>query len=125
MDTAPDYQHIIDLMLGRQVVVEYMGGPHATDENEELLYAKEALTGQPEARTRLVWLTGYSSFGIEVEVEDDNNEDNQAIFISWGAVLRIHGYSRAQLERDAKERDAKEAADQTSTVEDSDEASPT
>ena len=103
MENDPRREHLVKLMLGHQVVVEYLAGPPVdTDEALDKLNKGEALVAQPEARTRLFYLWSWSQLGIEVTIGPEPGDD---IFLSWTSVLRMWGYSREDLERHAREAD--------------------
>jgi hypothetical protein len=101
MDKDPEDRHLVDLMLGCKVVVEYLAGPMIPEDKfDPVVKEGEVLTGQPEARTRACWLRGYNNFGIEVTptIEQEN-----CIFISWSAVLRLWGQDWPKLEQAHRE----------------------
>ena len=101
MDRDPAERTLVDLMVGYQVVVEYMAGPKLTDDNfDKVISESEVLASQPEARTAAFWLTAYNNFGIEVTPTE---EYSNQIFLPWGAVLKIHGQDRLELEHAERE----------------------
>ena len=107
MDRAPEEQHLVALMLGHQVAIEYLAGVSVDSESMERVREGEVLRGQPEARTRAVYLQGYSQFGIEVSA---NPEGGDETFIPWSAVMALYGHSRQQLVQDAREDMEREQA---------------
>ena len=101
MDGNPADKNLLYLMLGHQVFIEYLAGPRVTEDNfDQIVEQGEALTGQSEARTRAYYLRGISSQGIEVTATE---ERKNYVFISWGAVLRIWGPDRLELEQAERE----------------------
>ncbi len=89
--------HFVELLLGTQVLVEYLAGPSIeSDEDQKKLEEGGYVSSQPEARTRLLWLMGYSQFGIEAISEPESGTE---VFLSWNSVLRMYGHSRAELEQ--------------------------
>ncbi len=111
MDRDPADKELLDLMLGYQVFIEYLAGPRVTEDNfDQVVEQGEVLTGQPEVRTRACYLRRISLLGVEVTpTEEHKNYD----FISWGAVLRIWGPDRPELEE--AEREAAEQNQQQDT----------
>lgn len=102
---VPSERSLVSLMLGSEVVIEYLAGPGmGLEDGYERLESGEVLRAQPEARTALAWLDGYSTYGVEVSFGDERKDEK---FIAWGAVLRLYGYSREQLESAARQ-DAEE-----------------
>lgn len=116
MDRDPSNRSYEELLLGTQVLIEYLAGPAADSEEDwDKLRKGEALPSPgPEARTRLLWLTGYSRFGIEGTVEP---EPGNEMFISWSSVLRIHGLSREELVQFAREYEAAKRQESSDTEE--------
>lgn len=97
MERSPADMHFVELLLGTQVIVEYLAGPTMeSEEDQQKLEEGGYLSSQPEARTRLLWLVGYSQFGIEALSEP---QDGAEVFLSWNSVLRMYGHSRKELER--------------------------
>jgi len=114
MDTDPADRPLVYLMIGYQVIIEYLAGPRVTEDNwDQVVKEDEVLTGQPEARTATFWLRAYNNFGIEVTPTD---EPKDHIFIPWGAVLRIWGPDRPELEqaeREAMQQEQPEGSEET------------
>lgn len=101
MDRDPAERTLVDLMVGYQVIVEHMAGPKLTDDNVDKVVGEgEVLASQPEARTATFWLRAYNNFGIEVTPTE---EYSNHIFLPWGAVLKIHGQDRLELEQAERE----------------------
>ncbi len=101
MADDPEDWNLPKLLLGGPVFIEYLAGPTIEDDAAaDRVKNGEVLRGQPEARTAWFYLRGISSLGIEVT---DQPEPGNELFISWGAVLRMWGVSRAQLEQWARE----------------------
>lgn len=97
MERSPADLHFVELLLGTQVLVEYLAGPSIeNEEDEKKLEEGGYLSSQPEARTRLLWIMGYSQFGIEATSELEGGTE---VFLSWSSVLRMYGHSREQLEQ--------------------------
>lgn len=48
MENDPRNEHLVSLMIGHRVVVEYMGGPPTTEEDRDQLEKGEALTANPK-----------------------------------------------------------------------------
>lgn len=96
-ERSPANMHFVELLLGSQVIVEYLAGPAIqTKEDEKELEKGGYLASQPQARTRLLYLTGYSQFGIE---GTSDPEPGNEVFLSWSSVLRMYGHSREELEQ--------------------------
>ena len=110
MNHAPEEQHLVALMLGHQVVIEYIAGISVDNENVQRLLSGEVLKGQPEARTRVAYLQRYSRLGVEVSVDP---EGEGQMFIPWAAVLAIYGKSRQELLRIAREDMVREQGEQS------------
>jgi hypothetical protein len=91
-----------ELLLGYEVVIEFMAGPEINDENyDAVIDQKEILKGAPEARTGTFWLIQMSVMGIEVTREP---EGGPALFLPWGSVLKIYsGDSREKIEERYRE----------------------
>lgn len=102
MERSPADMHFVELLLGTQALVEYLAGPSIeSDEDQKKLEEGGYISSQPEARTRLLWLTGYSEFGIEALSELEGGTE---VFLSWNSVLRMYGHSRKELEQFQNER---------------------
>ncbi len=97
MERSPADMHFVELLLGTQVLVEYLAGPSIEGEEDwKKLEEGGYLSSQPEARTRMLWLVGYSHFGIEALSEPEGGSE---VFLSWSSVLRMYGLSRVELEQ--------------------------
>ena len=122
MDRDPADKNLLYLMLGHQVFIEYLAGPRVTEDNfDQVVKQGETLAG-PEARTRAYYLRGISSQGIEVTPTE---EHKNYVFISWGAVLRIWGPDRLELEyaeREAMEQNQQHDTEDTAPQPDRQEA---
>ncbi len=100
---SPKDRSTPNLMLGAQIVLEYLAGPAFDNDKPD-----ENVSGPLQAKTGLFWLQAQSSFGIDVSKEQDG--DDRA-FIPWGAVLAMYGPSRTELEDWASEELQENRAD--------------
>ncbi len=71
---------VLNDWLGGRLLVRYMTGPDVDVEDLD-----KTVTGQPEARTELLFLDQIGAYGIVVKKEVEGNPE----FIPWGAVLAI------------------------------------
>jgi hypothetical protein len=71
---------VLNDWLGERLLVKYMTGPDADPEG-----ADRTVTGQPEARTELLYLEEIGAYGIVVKKVTEGRPE----FISWGALLGI------------------------------------
>jgi hypothetical protein len=110
MDRDLENQTYVQLVLGTQAVVSYLGGPALdTDEAlESVLDKGEVLRAQPEARTASFFLEAISEYGIEVTAPGEGSKER---FIPWGAVLAIYGDTRENLLHQIREAAKEEQAE--------------
>jgi hypothetical protein len=71
---------VLNDWLGERLLVKYMTGPDADPEG-----ADRTVTGQPEARTELLYLEEIGAYGIVAKKVTEGRPE----FISWGALLGI------------------------------------
>jgi hypothetical protein len=71
---------VLNDWLGDRLLVKYMTGPDADPEG-----ADRPVTGQPEARTELLYLEEIGAYGVVVKKVTEGRSE----FISWGALLGI------------------------------------
>ena len=71
---------VLNDWLGDRLLVKYMTGPDADPEG-----ADRTVTGQPEARTELLYLEEIGAYGVVVKKVTEGRPE----FISWGALLAI------------------------------------
>ncbi len=71
---------VLNDWLGDRLLVKYMTGPDADPEG-----ADRPVTGQPEARTELLYLEEIGVYGVVVKKVTEGSSE----FISWGALLGI------------------------------------
>jgi hypothetical protein len=95
-------------------MLEYLAGPRTDDADVfKRVQEGEVLTGQPEARTKLVFARNSSRYGIEVTSGPDSDDN---VFYSWASVLRMWGPSREELVQMWNEsiREAEEDSEESS-----------
>ena len=71
---------VLNDWLGHRLLVKYMTGPDADPED-----ADRTVTGQPEARTELLYLEEIGAYGVVVKKVAEGRPE----FIPWGALLAI------------------------------------
>jgi hypothetical protein len=115
MADRPENWNLVHLLAPGPIILEYLAGPRTDDPPDimDRVNAGEVLTGQPEARSKRVFLRNYSDYGIEVTSGRESDDD---VFYSWASVLRMWGPSREeliQMWQDA-EREAQDDSEQAS-----------
>lgn len=110
-DLNPEKAHLVALMTGLMVIVEYTSGPNLTEENQDkVLDEGEILKGTLETRTASLYLENYSTLGIEVSKEPGSVP---TYFIPWSAVIAIYTLqNRQELVDMAKEDMAEQQSDE-------------
>ena len=72
--------------LGERLLIKYMTGPDIDLEDVD-----RTVSGQPQARTELLYLDQVGTFGIAVKKVAEGKPE----FISWGALLAIQDITPA------------------------------
>ena len=95
---SPEERTLADLMVGSQVIVQYMAGPELDPDDPE-----GVVRGQPQALTGAFWLHSISGVGIEIS-RSLSGEGAEMFLVPWGSVLALDGRARGDLEEEARGR---------------------
>ena len=90
MDWEPT-PRVLNDGLGKRLLIKYMTGPDVDLEDVD-----RTVTGQPQARTELLYLDQIGTFGITVKKVAEGKPE----FISWGALLAIQDITSAEPDDD-------------------------
>jgi hypothetical protein len=76
---------VLNEWLGERLLIKYMTGPDIDLEDVD-----RTVTGQPQARTELLYLDQVGTHGIAVKKVAEGKPE----FLPWGAVLAIQDIKR-------------------------------